>query len=451
MSSKQGLSEKAILDIILQDVPSDYEEETDEEDEDEPLVRDPIGDCQMDSIALEEGAAVIIIGEDIHHEETPPTPECSANNRDINSLSQHDGKRKWKKKAEAAVNTEFSSDAMTAFDIESPMDAFKLFFDDTLMDRLHFETNLKSVQKGKPAEISKDEIKVFLGINMMMGYNHRPRLYQYWETHKDLEMDLMKSSMSRNRFQSILSNLHVNDNSKMDSQNRDKLYKIRPLLDHLNEKFIQSRQLSENLSIDESMILFKGRSTLKQYNPMKPIKRGYKLWCLADDSGYIYKLDVYTGKNTSSTDGASKKMGLGASVVLSLLTDIKKKNHKVYFDNFFSSIPLMETLQCKGILACGTIRSNRKDFPTLAADKDLKRGDFDYRSTPGGITVYKWADSKPVYLISNYHGITPSTVQRKTKDGTKVTVTCPTIVSDYNKHMGGVDKHDMLRKSYGTD
>ena len=37
------------------------------------------------------------------------------------------------------------------------------------------------------------------------------------------------------------------------------------------------------------MIFFKGRSSLKQYNLKKPIKRGYKLWEMADMDGYLYK------------------------------------------------------------------------------------------------------------------------------------------------------------------
>ncbi|XP_069995878.1 piggyBac transposable element-derived protein 2-like [Penaeus vannamei] len=87
----------------------------------------------------------------------------------------------------------------------------------------------------------------------------------------------------------------------------------------------------------------------------------------------------------------------------------------------------------------------------LSNDKSLKRGDFDFRSTPSGITAYKWTDSKAVHLISNYHGIEISTVRRKEKDGTKVVVTCPQVVKDYNDYMGGVDKHDMLRQLYGVN
>ena len=45
------------------------------------------------------------------------------------------------------------------------------------------------------------------------------------------------------------------------------------------------------------MILFKGRSSIKQYNPnKKTIKRGYKLWMIAGTDGYINKFDVYQGK-----------------------------------------------------------------------------------------------------------------------------------------------------------
>jgi hypothetical protein len=30
--------------------------------------------------------------------------------------------------------------------------------------------------------------------------------------------------------------------------------------------------------------------------PKKPIKRGYKIWCLDDKSGYLWRLQIYTGK-----------------------------------------------------------------------------------------------------------------------------------------------------------
>ena len=173
---------------------------------------------------------------------------------------------------------------------------------------------------------------------------------------------------------------------------------------------------------------------------------------MSDDSGYIYKTTVYTGKEEALNNSEERKLfGLGGQVITFLLSIVTEKNHKIFFDNYFSSIPLMEKLRQEQKLACGTIRSSRKDFPQLIADKQLKRGEFDYRSTPAGITVFKWMDSKAVHIISNYHDVSNSTVQRRDKRGVKVTVTCPSVVGDYNEHMGGVDKHDMMRQLYGID
>jgi hypothetical protein len=76
--------------------------------------------------------------------------------------------------------------------------------------------------------------------------------------------------MTRNRYDQILGNLHVNDNSAIPDDNKDKLYKLRPLIAHLNENFQKLKLLDQYQSVDESMVLFEGRSSLKQYNPMKP-------------------------------------------------------------------------------------------------------------------------------------------------------------------------------------
>ena len=48
------------------------------------------------------------------------------------------------------------------------------------------------------------------------------------------------------------------------------------------------------ISIDESMIAFKGRYAGKQYLPRKPIKWGFKCIILADSlSGYVYDFHLY--------------------------------------------------------------------------------------------------------------------------------------------------------------
>ena len=195
---------------------------------------------------------------------------------------------------------------------------------------------------------------------------------------------------------------------------------------------------------------------------MKPVKRGFKVWVLADSkTGYVSVLEVYKGK-----DGQNSESGLGAIVVKKVCKNIKHRYHHVYFDNFFASVPLLLDLLQDGTYACGTLRSNCIGFPDTMK-KHLKkgltsRGDFlvsQFKRAQGisatksgkSIAVSQWQDNKPVVVVSsNCDPSATTTVQRCQKDGTLLLVTCPMSVSMYNKYMGGVDLNDQLRGYYNV-
>lgn len=91
--------------------------------------------------------------------------------------------------------------------------------------------------------------------------------------------------MTAKRLKKITETLHANDNSTNQPYGQpghDKLHKVWPTILKLNDSICKAYEPSSTLSIDESIIAFKGWTSLKQYMPMKPIKRGYKVWCLAD-------------------------------------------------------------------------------------------------------------------------------------------------------------------------
>ena len=68
------------------------------------------------------------------------------------------------------------------------------------------------------------------------------------------------------------------------------------------------------MSVDEAMILFKGRSTLKQYMSLKPVKRGINVWAMSDAlNGYVSEFEVYTGKRVNAVE-----KNVGANVVKTL-------------------------------------------------------------------------------------------------------------------------------------
>ena len=121
------------------------------------------------------------------------------------------------------------------------------------------------------------------------------------------------------------------------------------------------------------MIPFQGRSSLKQYLPKKPVKRGIKVWCLADrNNGYVQRFNVYTGPSGEESDNDS---GLGARVVKNLTSHLKGKYHHVYCDNYFTSSRLFLALLEDGIYACGTVRANCKGYPEDLKNPKTKKRD----------------------------------------------------------------------------
>jgi len=53
----------------------------------------------------------------------------------------------------------------------------------------------------------------------------------------------------------------------------------------------------------------------KMYTRGKPVRFGFKVWCLCSSGGYLYKFIPYAGRD----DNYDKDLGLGANVVLQLL------------------------------------------------------------------------------------------------------------------------------------
>ena len=93
--------------------------------------------------------------------------------------------------------------------------------------------------------------------------------------------------ISRDRFREISRYLHFVDNTSLPSRGSpgyDRLGKVRPVIDHLAEKFTSLYEPHKEVSVDEAMIKFTGRSSIKQYMPMKPIKRGIKVYTLLHGS-----------------------------------------------------------------------------------------------------------------------------------------------------------------------
>lgn len=81
-----------------------------------------------------------------------------------------------------------------------------------------------------------------------------------------------------------------------------------------------------------------------------------------------------------------------------------EKNYILYFDNYFSSLKLVADLLEHGVLACGTTRQHRIDFPkNFTDDRKLSRSQYEWKATVTGIVAMKWKDNKGIPFLSNFH------------------------------------------------
>ena len=292
------------------------------------------------------------------------------------------------------------------------------------------QTNLYARQRKVKhwTDTNSKEITAFLGLLVVFSFHHVPSTELYWSTDPLFCVPPISNVMPVKCFKKLLQCLHINDNSLMPAKGAahyDKIYKIRPLVEKLNRQLSAQCICTSSQSIDEAMVLFKGRSKIKQYMPMKPTKRRYKVWVRCDAKvGYAFQFDIYTGK----ADGSQVDVSLGGRVVSNLTQSLQGKDVHVAFDNYFSSDKLMEDIYNDGIYATATVRCNRKDLPDLAPQKsDITRGDFRWRSREH-TTYIKWKDTKDVHILTTAFHQSAVEVNPKKKDGSVLKVSCPLAV-----------------------
>lgn len=366
--------------------------------------------------------------------------------------------RNWEQATGSFIEKNFEDDLMPSKDYSNKsqlLDYFRNLFPEQLLDLIVQNTNLYAKQNGSATfvDVSYDELCAFFGMVILMGLHPLPSLELYWSTDEFYGNPVIQKVMTCKRFKKILENLHVCNNDDIlprSHPGHDKLSKIKDMIIILNRTFSENATQSKHQSIDESMIKFKGRSSIKQYMPKKPIKRGYKVWARCDSkTGYLYNFDIYKGK----TDNKKESIGLGHKVVLSLCEEVPQGT-LLAFDNFFSSLPLLDALCERGLFCVCTFRVNRVGIPSSISEKptrkieQLKPGEFKYEyDSP--ISVIKWHDSKDVFVMTNaFDPREVQIIQRTQKDGTKKDMYCPKAIVYYTKTMGGVDKFDHLKSSY---
>jgi hypothetical protein len=275
---------------------------------------------------------------------------------------------------------------------------------------------------------------------MLMARNRRNSQKEYWSNDVLLNSKMFSATMARDRFLSVLRMLHFSNNK--DQTEGDRLHKVRGLFDKFLTIFQDSFILFQDLCVDESLVLFKGRLNFKQYIKTKRHRFGIKLYLLCDcETGYVSNFRVYTGKDTNIE--LNPDLGVSGSVVTTLIAPYLNEGHTVYTDNWYTSPALSLFLHKLKTNSCGTVRGNRKGMPSLS--RKLLAGEVQ-SVTSDSLMAIKWCDRRDVRMLSTLHSDEiVNTGKRDWK--TKEPIMKPKCIVDYSCKMGAVDRTDMLLSS----
>ena len=125
--------------------------------------------------------------------------------------------------------------------------------------------------------VTKDEMYVVLALFMLMGIIQKPTLRSYFSKNFIFATPIFGFIPSMDRFESSCNFMHFINNDHVGTyKGPSKLFKTSPVLSHLNTNFHILYLPGQNFAIDESLTLWRGRLSFRQYIPLKSSKFGIR-------------------------------------------------------------------------------------------------------------------------------------------------------------------------------
>lgn len=271
---------------------------------------------------------------------------------DLNDLSTH-----WTSDTKPIREFSFSSNRKGEIkadisDHSTPRDVFDKLFNKDILEMLVNCTNEYGRELyGKPAPATRKSPKVnfhatndtemskFFGLSLLMAQCKFPTIRDAFSKNPLYYHPIFSATMSGRRYQILLRTFNCHTPAPTVSES-DKLVKVRRLMDALIKSFNDAYIPGKDLSLDESLLLFRGRLSFRQYIKTKAAKYGIKFYELTTSDGYVLTFVIYQGKDSSSNDSGSKTEKL----VLSLMDRYLNKCHHLFMDNFYNSVALSNKL-----------------------------------------------------------------------------------------------------------
>lgn len=201
-----------------------------------------------------------------------------------------------------------------------------------------------------------------------------------------------------------------------------------------------------HLTIDETLVPYRGRVGFLNYNPKKAARYGIKIMGLADSHNvYICNAYIYNGKGS---DGATlsaqeKKLLIPTQSLLCVSQFVYGTNRNITCDNWFVSLELAKELLKHGLTLVGTMKKNKPQIPSEFQPKKSREVGSSLYGYTEDYTVLSYVPkpNKAVVLLPSmdHSPFFDEQVQK------------PEIISFYNATKSGIDTLDMKCSNYSAN
>jgi len=186
-------------------------------------------------------------------------------------------------------------------------------------------------------------------------------------------------------------------------QRTDKAAPIRDIWNFLNENLRDNYDPHENITIDEPLLPYRGRTKFTQYIPSKPAKYGIKVWWACDSkTKYPLQGKLYCGRS----EGEEREVDQGENVMIQLSNRYANSGRTIIADNLFVTLNGSKRLASIGLALVGTIRANKRCIPPEMR-KDNSRpvlsSLFGFHENLVSICSYVPKKNRAVNLLSTVH------------------------------------------------
>ena len=328
------------------------------------------------------------------------------------------------------------------------------------------------------SQICDTELKIFCGILIYMGVNRGMSGRSYWTKNHEFPVLEIIHYMTLVHFEQLKRFFYVAPPREAPLPPSQWSYKPPPLAYNLQRRFQHHWLPATEVSIDEMMVRFTGRSNHTTMIKGKPIPQGYKMLALCEH-GYTFSF-MFTSNSESISDMLSlyhgvERLSTTSQAVFQLATTLLAQRFRftLYGDNYFSNIPLFTALREYQISACGTVCTNLARYPPIFK-LDKRHSGLPWNTVSGIVSgqvlAVVWQDQTLVRFLTTAHEATPEPENFMYRNRRRPYITdanrdlieqgwgpgpvrglplaCFSV--DYNDFMGGVDIADQWRSYYTT-